>query len=109
VRSADLCAVTCRYREASRSRCTAGGEQRISGFLLWQASSADLCFAEANWPGFPEIDLLRAIRTYAAPVLTGWLDQSALCGVLAELKSLGLVLIEVPPGPAARTDTGIRA
>jgi glyoxylase-like metal-dependent hydrolase (beta-lactamase superfamily II) len=28
-------------------------------------------------------------------VLTGWLDQSALYGVLAELESLGLVLIEV--------------
>jgi short-chain Z-isoprenyl diphosphate synthase len=42
------------------------GEQRISGFLLWQATGADLCFVEANWPGFREIDLLRAVRTYAA-------------------------------------------
>jgi hypothetical protein len=28
-------------------------------------------------------------------VLTGWLDQSALYGVLAEMEALGLVLIEV--------------
>ena len=28
-------------------------------------------------------------------VLTGWLDQSALYGVIAELESLGLVLLEV--------------
>jgi hypothetical protein len=35
-------------------------------------------------------------------VLTGWLDQSALYGVLAEMEALGLVLLEVrqmePPG-----------
>ena len=28
-------------------------------------------------------------------VLTGWLDQSALHGVLAEMEALGLVLLEV--------------
>jgi hypothetical protein len=28
-------------------------------------------------------------------VLTGWLDQSALYGVLAEIETLGLVLLEV--------------
>jgi hypothetical protein len=36
-------------------------------------------------------------------VLTGWLDQSALYGVLAEMEALGLVLLEVrqmrPDGP----------
>lgn len=35
-------------------------------------------------------------------VLAGWLDQSALYGVLAEMEALGLVLLEVrqmkPPG-----------
>ena len=30
-------------------------------------------------------------------VLTGWLDQSALYGVLAEMETLGLVLLEVQP------------
>jgi hypothetical protein len=38
----------------------------------------------------------------AHTVLTGWLDQSALYGVLAEMEALGLVLLEVrqmkPPG-----------
>ena len=37
-------------------------------------------------------------------VLTGWLDQSALYGVLAEMEALGLVLLEVrrmtPHGPS---------
>lgn len=42
------------------------GEQRISGFLQWQGTGANLCFIDANWPAFREIDLLRAIRTYAA-------------------------------------------
>jgi hypothetical protein len=28
-------------------------------------------------------------------VLTGWLDQSALYGVLAEMEALGLVLLEI--------------
>ena len=28
-------------------------------------------------------------------VLTGWLDQSALYGVLAEMEALGLILLEV--------------
>jgi short-chain Z-isoprenyl diphosphate synthase len=42
------------------------GEQRLSGFLQWQASGASLCFVEAKWPGLREIDLLRAIRTYTA-------------------------------------------
>jgi hypothetical protein len=35
-------------------------------------------------------------------VLTGWLDQSALYGVLAEMEALGLVLLEVRQTPAGR-------
>ena len=34
-------------------------------------------------------------------VLTGWLDQSALYGVLAEMEALGLVLLEVRRMPEA--------
>jgi hypothetical protein len=34
-------------------------------------------------------------RKGAHTVLTGWLDQSALHGVLAEVAALGLVLLEV--------------
>ncbi|MDI6642868.1 MAG: polyprenyl diphosphate synthase [Candidatus Hodarchaeaceae archaeon] len=40
------------------------GEERLSGFLLWQSAYSELYFCEANWPGFSRIDFLRAIRTY---------------------------------------------
>ena len=40
------------------------GEERLSGFLLWQAAYSELYFCEANWPSFNKIDFLRAIRTY---------------------------------------------
>jgi len=40
------------------------GEERISGFLLWQSAYSELYFCESYWPGFRKIDLLRAIRTY---------------------------------------------
>jgi tritrans,polycis-undecaprenyl-diphosphate synthase [geranylgeranyl-diphosphate specific] len=40
------------------------GEERLSGFLLWQSAYSELYFCEANWPAFNKIDLLRAIRTY---------------------------------------------
>ncbi|WP_116948313.1 polyprenyl diphosphate synthase [Jiangella endophytica] len=41
------------------------GEQRLSGFLLWQSTQAELYFCDAYWPGFREVDFLRALRTYA--------------------------------------------
>jgi tritrans,polycis-undecaprenyl-diphosphate synthase [geranylgeranyl-diphosphate specific] len=40
------------------------GEERLSGFLLWQAAYSELCFIDVYWPDFRRIDLLRAIRTY---------------------------------------------
>ncbi|MFX1518528.1 MAG: polyprenyl diphosphate synthase [Promethearchaeota archaeon] len=40
------------------------GEERLSGFLLWQSAYSELYFADVFWPEFREIDLLRAIRTY---------------------------------------------
>ena len=40
------------------------GEERLSGFLLWQSAYSELCFLEVYWPEFRYIDLLRAIRTY---------------------------------------------
>ncbi len=40
------------------------GEERLSGFLLWQSAYSELHFCEANWPAFNRIDFLRAIRTY---------------------------------------------
>jgi short-chain Z-isoprenyl diphosphate synthase len=42
------------------------GEQRMSGFLLWQAAHAELYFCDVYWPGFRKVDFLRALRTYAA-------------------------------------------
>jgi tritrans,polycis-undecaprenyl-diphosphate synthase [geranylgeranyl-diphosphate specific] len=40
------------------------GEERLSGFLLWQSAYSELCFIDVWWPDFRKIDLLRAIRTY---------------------------------------------
>ncbi|TDD68714.1 di-trans,poly-cis-decaprenylcistransferase [Jiangella aurantiaca] len=41
------------------------GEQRLSGFLLWQSTQAELYFCDAYWPGFRQVDFVRALRTYA--------------------------------------------
>jgi len=40
------------------------GEERLSGFLLWQSAYSELYFCEADWPSFSKLDFLRAIRTY---------------------------------------------
>lgn len=40
------------------------GEERLSGFLLWQSAYSELYFCEADWPEFNKIEFLRAIRTY---------------------------------------------
>lgn len=55
--------------------CTAGmpdpellirtsGEERISNFLMWQISYAELCFTEKLWPDFRREDLFEAIINY---------------------------------------------
>jgi short-chain Z-isoprenyl diphosphate synthase len=41
------------------------GEQRLSGFLLWQSAHSEFYFCEAYWPDFRRIDFLRALRAYA--------------------------------------------
>ncbi|HCK78974.1 MAG TPA: isoprenyl transferase [Actinobacteria bacterium] len=41
------------------------GEQRLSGFLLWQSAHSEFYFCEAYWPDFRRIDFLRALRDYA--------------------------------------------
>jgi short-chain Z-isoprenyl diphosphate synthase len=41
------------------------GEQRLSDFLLWQAVDSELYFVDAYWPAFRQIDLLRALHSYA--------------------------------------------
>ena len=40
------------------------GEERLSGFLLWQSAYSELAFLDVFWPDFRLIDLLRAIRTF---------------------------------------------
>ena len=42
------------------------GEQRLSGFLLWQSAHSEFYFCEAYWPDFRKLDFLRALRSYAA-------------------------------------------
>jgi short-chain Z-isoprenyl diphosphate synthase len=42
------------------------GEQRLSGFLLWQSAHSEFYFCEAMWPDFRRVDFLRALRSYAA-------------------------------------------
>jgi len=41
------------------------GEQRLSGFLLWQSAYSEFYFCDVNWPGFRRVDFLRALRSYA--------------------------------------------
>lgn len=40
------------------------GEQRLSGFLIWQAAYSEFYFCDVLWPAFRRIDFLRAVRTY---------------------------------------------
>ena len=42
------------------------GEQRLSGFLLWQSAYSEIWFTEAYWPAFRRVDFLRAMREYGA-------------------------------------------
>jgi short-chain Z-isoprenyl diphosphate synthase len=42
------------------------GEQRLSGFLLWQSAHSEFYFCDAYWPAFRKVDFLRALRSYAA-------------------------------------------
>ena len=41
-----------------------GGEARLSNFLLWQLSYAEICFTETMWPDFRKEQFLEAIREY---------------------------------------------
>ena len=40
------------------------GEERLSGFLLWQSAYSELYFTDVYWPAFRMIDFWRAIRIY---------------------------------------------
>jgi len=41
------------------------GEKRLSNFLLWQSSYAELYFPEVLWPDFTEADFDRALEVFA--------------------------------------------
>ena len=41
------------------------GEQRLSGFLLWQSAHSEYYFCEALWPDFRRVDFVRALRAYS--------------------------------------------
>lgn len=40
------------------------GEERLSGFLLWQSSFSELYFCDSLWPQLRKVDFLRAVRSY---------------------------------------------
>ncbi len=40
------------------------GEERLSGFLLWQSAYSELFFCDTYWPAFRKIDFLRALRSH---------------------------------------------
>jgi short-chain Z-isoprenyl diphosphate synthase len=40
------------------------GEERLSGFLLWQSAYSEFYFCDVHWPAFRKIDFLRAVRAY---------------------------------------------
>lgn len=40
------------------------GEERLSGFLLWQSSYSELYFCDSLWPKLRKVDFLRALRSY---------------------------------------------
>ena len=41
-----------------------GGEKRLSNFLLWDLSYAELFFSAKLWPDFTQIDLFDAITSF---------------------------------------------
>ncbi|HRL47960.1 MAG TPA: isoprenyl transferase [Propioniciclava sp.] len=42
------------------------GEQRLSGFMMWQSAHSEFYFCEALWPDFRRVDFLRALRSYTS-------------------------------------------
>ncbi|MFZ1381827.1 MAG: isoprenyl transferase [Scrofimicrobium sp.] len=41
------------------------GEQRLSGFMMWQSTHSEYYFCDTYWPDFRKVDFLRALRSYA--------------------------------------------
>lgn len=43
-----------------------GGEKRLSNFLLWQVSYAELYFTDTKWPDFGRQEFLEAVMDFGA-------------------------------------------
>jgi len=43
-----------------------GGNKRLSNFLLWQLSYAELFFVDKNWPDFNFMDLKKIVSTFTS-------------------------------------------
>ena len=41
------------------------GEMRVSNFLLWQISYAEIYVTETLWPDFRKPELIKAVKDYA--------------------------------------------
>lgn len=41
------------------------GEQRLSGFMMWQSAYSEFYFCDVLWPDFRRVDFIRALRDYA--------------------------------------------
>lgn len=42
-----------------------GGEQRLSGFLIWQSAYSEFYFTNVFWPDFDKKELEKAVREYS--------------------------------------------
>jgi undecaprenyl diphosphate synthase len=42
------------------------GEERISGFLLWEAAYSEMYWTEKHWPDFNEVELDKALEEFTA-------------------------------------------
>ena len=40
------------------------GEQRLSGFMMWQSAHSEYYFSDVYWPDFRRVDFLRALRSF---------------------------------------------
>jgi short-chain Z-isoprenyl diphosphate synthase len=40
------------------------GEERLSGFLLWQSAYSEYYVSDVHWPAFRKVDFLRAVRAF---------------------------------------------
>jgi undecaprenyl diphosphate synthase len=43
-----------------------GGEKRLSNFMLWQASYAEMYFTPVMWPDFKQEQFDKALEAYAS-------------------------------------------